>query len=102
MWDGRMDGGEVVVGANLGESVVGGADTGRRCRAERADYAYDGGLSSKKWKFLSQFNLENEDNGSFRIADGDMGHIVVKELGDRVLTHIFQGQKRGRQLRLQW
>ena len=35
-------------------------------------------------------------------ADGDMGHIVVKELGDRVLTHIFQGQKRGRQLRLQW
>lgn len=53
--------GEVVVGANLGESVVGGADTGRRCRAERADYAYDGGLSSKKWKFLSQFNLENEE-----------------------------------------
>lgn len=97
----------MVVGANLGESVVGGADTGRRCRAERADYAYDGGLSSKKWKFLSQFNLENEEkkknNGCFRInADGDMGHIVVKELGDRVLTHIFQGQKRGRQLRLQW
>lgn len=33
---------------------------------------------------------------------GTWAHIVVKELGDRVLTHIFQGQKRGRQLRLQW
>lgn len=94
----------MVVGANLGESVVGGADTGRRCRAERADYAYDGGLSSKKWKFLSQFNLENEEqwHGFRNNADGTWAHIVVKELGDRVLTHIFQGQKRGRQLRLQW
>ena len=63
-----MDGGEVVVGANLGESVVGGADTGRRCRAERADYAYDGGLSSKKWKFLSQYSIKKmRNNGSFRI-----------------------------------